>query len=385
MNRQIGILFGITLGCFFVPTSAHAETIHAYVGTYTRGASEGIYHTIFDTETGKLSAPNLVAKVTNPSFLAIHPGGKYLYAVSETGDQQENGKPSGAIHAYQIDADTGKLDELNSALSGGAAPCHVNVDATGNFLLVANYNGGNATVTKIETDGSLAQRTALVQHSGNSVNQRRQKEPHAHSINLDPKNRFAVVADLGIDRLKIYRFDAASGEMTANGETVVLPGSGPRHFCFHPSGSYGYVINELSLTITVLSFDQNTGAMKSLQRVSTLPPNTPDKKGMSTAEIVVHPSGKFLYGSNRGHDSISVFSVDSKTGKLTMVQNQSTLGKTPRNFVVDPSGRYLLAENQGSDSITTFAIDQDSGTLQPTGDSVQVGSPVCIRFLVTEK
>jgi 6-phosphogluconolactonase len=355
-----------------------ASSLSVYFGTYTGRNSKGIYVARFDPATGKLSVPELAAESTNPSFLAIHPAGKFLYAVNEVADYE--GKSSGAVSAFAIDRTSGKLAQLNQQSSQGAAPCHLIVDPSGKNVLLANYTGGSVTVLPIRTDGSLEKASDHVQHTGSSVDPRRQKEPHAHSINLTPDGRYALAADLGLDKILIYRFDATKGTLEPHdpAAAAVPPGSGPRHFAFHPSRRYAYVINELSSTVTAFSFDPMAVTLRQLQTISTLPEPV---KGNSTAEVVVHPSGKFLYGSNRGHNSIAIFTIDESTGRLTPAGYQPTGGKSPRNFAIDPSGAYLLAANQGSDSVVVFRIDSASGGLKPTGQSIEVGAPVCIRFL----
>ncbi len=315
----------------------------------------------------------------NPSFLALHPNHRFLYAVGEVADF--GGKRAGAVSALSIDPQTGKLTLLNQRSSGGDGPCHVVVDKAGKNALVANYGGGSVEPLPIQQDGRLSEASAFIQHQGSSVNPQRQKEPHAHSINLDAANRFAVVADLGLDKVFVYKFDSAKGSLAANDppSVQVKPGSGPRHFAFHPSGRYAYVINEILCTVTAFSFDAEQGVLKEIQTVSTLPGEV--KLDYSTAEVQVHPSGKFLYGSNRGHDTIAVFGIDEKTGKLTYVENQPTQGKVPRNFGIDPTGQYLLAANQNSDTVAVFRIDPKSGALNPTGQIVEVPAPVCVKFL----
>lgn len=352
----------------------------AYIGTYTGGDSQGIYVAPWDAESGQLGDPVLAAETENPSFLAIHPNGKQLYCVNEIGNYEN--LPSGSVTAFTVNAESGQLTRQNTQSSRGAAPCHLVVDAKGRAVLVANYTAGNVVSLAIEPDGSLGGVLSYFQHSGSSVNKPRQREPHAHSINLDAANRFAFAADLGTDRIYAYRYDADAGRLLLAGapaSPTLPPGSGPRHFAFHPSGMFAYVINELLSTIEVFSYDAETGLLTTLQNLSTLPDGY--EQPSYTAEVVVHPSGKFVYGSNRGHDSIAVFQVDQQSGNLTRVQVESTQGRTPRNFVVDPTGRWLLAENQGSDSIVVFAIDPDKGTLAPTGQSVAVPSPVCVKFL----
>lgn len=350
-----------------------------YVGTYTGGKSKGIYRCAFDTATGKLSDANLAAETTNPSFLAIHPSNRYLYAVGEVA--VFDGKPSGAVTAFAIDRQSGELKRLNQKPSSGAGPCHAIVDRRGKYVLVANYGGGSASVLHIEDDGRLGRRTAFVQHTGKGPDRSRQEAPHAHSINLDAANRFAVVADLGLDRVFIYRFDADKGSLAKNDPPAVkvAPKSGPRHFAFHPNGRYAYVINELANTVTALKYDADKGILTPIQTISTLPKGY--DKPTWTAEVQVHPSGKFLYGSNRGHNSIAVFTIDPESGQLTAAGHQAEGIKTPRNFAIDPSGQFVLVANQDGDSILVFRIDAAGGALQATGTKVQVAKPVCLKFV----
>lgn len=364
-------------------SAADAGPIRVYIGTYTGStdggeASKGIYVSKLDPTTGTVSKAILAAEVKNPSFVAIHPNHKYVYAVSEVADS--GGKPTGAVCAFAADALSGKLTLLNQQSSQGAGPCHLVVDRAGKNVLVANYGSGSCACLPIGADGRLNEATAAIQHRGKSANPERQAGPHAHSINLDPSNRFAFCADLGLDQVLVYRFDSAKGSLAANDPPagIVAPGSGPRHFALHPAGKFAYVINEMANTITAFAFDSNRGSLQELQSITTLPA---DYKGTSyTAEVVAHPTGKFVYGSNRGHDSLAIFSVDQATGRLTAAGHQSTLGKTPRNFAIDPTGSWLLAENQGSGTIVVFKIDPQTGGLQPTGQTLDVPSPVCVRF-----
>ncbi|MCA9214629.1 MAG: lactonase family protein [Planctomycetales bacterium] len=360
-----------------------AENFHVYIGTYSGPSSKGIYLSEFDSTSGNLGPAELVAEMKHPSFVAINPEGTHLYAVSETGDHVDGDRKSGAIHAFRINQANGELVALNSVLSGGAAPCHIVVDHSGKYVLAANYTGGNASVHEINDDGTLGQRTAFVQHNGSSANKQRQEAAHAHSINVDAGNKHAFVADLGLDKILIYDFDANAGTLSPSSPAGVdlPPGSGPRHFSFHPSGKFAYVINELSLTVTAFSYDAESGVLSTLQAISTLPDGITDRAGMSTAEVLVHPTGKFVYGSNRGYHSIVVYSVDENSGMLTYVENKSTQGETPRNFAIDPTGKFLLAENQSTNSVVVFSIDQNTGELTATGTQIEVGSPVCIRFL----
>jgi len=357
-------------------STASAESLPVYFGTYTGGenASKGIYRSLLDLDTGKLSEPVLAVEIKNPSFLEIHPNGKSLYAVSESGG-------AGTVSAYAIDAQTGNLKFFNQQPSGGSGPCHVNIDRTGKVALVANYGSGSASAIPIKPDGSLAEPTCVVQHEGSSVNPSRQKEPHAHSINLSPDNRFAFVADLGIDKIMIYRLDAEKGTIVPNDPPFarLKPGSGPRHFTFHPNGKFAYVINELAGTVTVFAYEPASGALSEIQTIPTLPADFHGSNGC--AEVRVHPNGKFLYGSNRGHDSIAVYLIDPAKGTLTLVEIETADIKTPRNFNIDPTGKFCLVANQGGDSIVVFRIDPQTGALEPTGNKISVGKPVCIRFL----
>ncbi len=350
-----------------------------YFGTYTRGASKGIYVARMEAATSKLSEPELAAETENPSFLAIHPNKRFLYSVGELYGRE--GGEGGAVSAFAIDATTGKLTPLNKVSSRGTGPCHLVVDKTGRNLLVVNYGSGSTAVLPVKEDGSLGEASAFIQHSGSSVNPKRQQGPHAHSVNLSRDNRFAVVADLGLDQLLVYRFDAAKGTIEPNEPpfTKVNPGAGPRHFTFHPSGKFAYSINELQSTVTAFSWDAKRGVLKELQTITTLPEGFEGEN--YTAEVLAHPSGRFLYGSNRGHDSIAVFAVDPANGRLKALEQVSTQGKTPRNFGIDPSGSWLLAANQNSDTVVAYRIDPRTGRLTPTGQVLKVASPVCVKFL----
>ena len=349
-----------------------------YVGTYTDHGSMGIYAYRFDGSTGKLVSLGLAAESTEPSFLAVDAGGRYLYAVNET--EKYDGKATGAVSAFAIDSKDGKLGLLNQLSSRGEDPAHVVLDRTGKFVLVANYTSGSVAVFPMLKDGRLGEATSFVQHKGSSINVERQNGPHAHAIAFSPDNRFAVVADLGLDQLLVYRFDAAKGTLGAAPQIVkASPGAGPRHLVFSSDGRFLYVINELQSTVVTYSYDAASGALHELQRVSTLPQGFSGEN--TTAEIEIGPSGQFLFASNRGNDSIAVFAIDSRLGTLTAVETDSTGGKTPRNFVIDPSGRWLLAANQDSNDVVVFKIDAKSGHLAKTGETVQVPSPVCVRFV----
>jgi 6-phosphogluconolactonase len=364
-------------------TDAAPSTYWVYVGTYTSGRgperSEGIYLMELDARSGKLDEPRVVAKATDPSFLAIHPSRKFLYAVNELEEFQ--GRHAGGVSALAIDPEHGTLTPLNQQSSGGVGPCHLSVDPQGKNVLVANYGSGSVACLPIEPDGRLREASSFHQHRGSGADARRQAGPHAHSINVTADNRFVVAADLGLDKVLVYALDADHGTLTPNEPAFaqVAPASGPRHFALHPSGKFGYVINEMANTVTAFAYDASKGTLGEIQTISTLPE---DYKGTShTAELQVHPSGKFLYGSNRGHDSIAIFAIDPSTGRLSAVGREPTQGKNPRNFALDPTGSYLLAENMGSDSIVVFRIDPESGALRPTGQTVKIPKPVCIKMI----
>jgi 6-phosphogluconolactonase len=359
-----------------VSVADNAERV--YIGTYTRSGSRGIYRLQLNPDTGALTEPVLAAEAVNPSFLALHPTRRFLYAVGEM--EEFGGKKSGAVSAFAVDERSGDLTLLNQRPSGGRGPCHLVVDHTGRNVLVANYNSGSVCVLLIGADGRLAEPSCVVQHHGSGPDRERQEGPHAHSVNLDAAGRFAFVADLGLDRVLVYRFDAEKGVLTPNDPPagVVAPGAGPRHFVFHPNGRFAYVINEMASTVTAFAYDAARGALTEVQTVPTLPPDFGDEN--STAEIAVHPTGRFLYGSNRGHDSLAVFAVDAATGRLTALGRVSTGGREPRHFALHRAGRWLLAANQNSDSLVVFRLDEAAGLPEPIGVSVSVPCPVCVRF-----
>lgn len=355
-----------------------AQEYFVFIGTYTGANSKGIYAWRMKAATGEFQPLGLVGETVNPSFLAVHPNGDYLYAVSEV--ESFEGENSGFVSAFSIDPRNARLSLLDSASTKGKGPCHVTVDKTGRNVLVANYSSGSVTVIPLHPNGRLKTPSSTMQHSGSGKNPQRQEGPHAHSVNLAASNKFAMVADLGLDQVFIYRFDANSGTLTPDDppSVKVAAGSGPRHFAFHPDGKYAYVISELASTVTAFDFDAKKGSLTAIQTITTLPADFHGES--STAEVQVHPSGKFLYGSNRGHDSIAVFAI-AKDGKLTLVEHMPTQGKTPRNFGIDPGGAFLLAANQDSDTVVAFRIDQTTGRLTPTGQKLEAGSPVCVKFV----
>jgi 6-phosphogluconolactonase len=378
----VGLAFVLALLAIVIPLAAQsagpapAGTL-VYIGTYTSPASKGIYAARLDPKTGALSTPALVAEGRNPSFVAATPDGRFLYAVNEV--DQFDGKIGGAISAYAIDKATGALKPLGAQSTVGGGPCHVSV--AGKMAFVANYGGGSIAAYPIQDDGSLKPASAFVQHKGSSVNPDRQKGPHAHGVTPDASGRFLYVPDLGLDQVLIYRIDAAAGGLAPTAPATVTPGAGPRHIAIAKDGRFAYVITEMTLTVQVFARDTTSGALTALQTISTLPDGVSPAAGLSTAELILHPNGRFLYGSNRGHDSLVVYAVDATKGTLTLVQHVPTGGKTPRAFNIDPSGAFLVAGNQNSDLITVFRIDAASGRLTSTGHTASVGKPVSLEFV----
>lgn len=354
-----------------------ADERFAFIGTYTNaGRSEGIYRLFLNTKTGAMRVDGVAAKAADPSFLALHPNGRVLYAVNEL--EQFGGKPTGAVSAFAIARDSGALTPLGQLPSHGTAPCYVSVDKTGRTVLVANYGTGSVATFTVKPNGGLDAARTVVQHEGHGPNADRQAGPHAHCIITDPLNRHVIAADLGVDGVLVYQFDEKTGKIAtvANG-VATNPGAGPRHLAFHPTGRFLYVINELDSTLVVYRYDGERGA---LDQVQVAPSSGSAGSANFPADVHVASSGRFLYASNRGHDTIAVFGVDGASGRLTALQEVSTGGNWPRNFALDPSGGFLLVANQRSDSILSFRADPGSGRLTPTGEKVEIPSPVCIRF-----
>jgi 6-phosphogluconolactonase len=371
-------LAGLTFSLHKEALGLSTQELILYVGTYTRGKSEGIYIYRMNLTSGELKPVSITRGIANPSYLAIDANRKYLYSVNEV--NQFSGRPTGAVTAFSIDQRTGELRELNRQPSQGTSPCYITVDPSGKFALVANYSSGSLAVLPIKSDGSLGESADVVQHQGSGKDPRRQEGPHAHCIVLDRSGKYAFAADLGIDRIMIYRFDAKMGKLTSNSPPFAQtkPGAGPRHFVIHPGGKFAYVINELDSSLTAFAYDNSKGVLKEVQTVSTLPEGYQGNN--SCADVHVHPSGRFLYGSNRGHDSIVAFTIDDRSGKLSYLAHESTQGKTPRNFVIDPTGAFLLAANQNSDTVMTFRIEP-TGKLKPAGPVTEVPTPVCLKFI----
>lgn len=349
-----------------------------YVGTYANRGGKGIYTYRFDANTGKFKDLGLAAETADPSFLAISRNGRFLYAVNEISSYQ--GQPGGSVSSFAIHADTGKLTLLNAVSSRGPGPAHIVVDRSGKSALVANYDSGSVAVFPILGDGTLGEASAFVQHKGSSINPDRQEGPHAHAIAMSPDDRFALVADLGLDEVIVYPFDPIKRTLGSHPFAVkVHPGAGPRHLVFSPNRKFLYLLTEMKPTVIAYSYNAAHGGLQELQTISTLPNGF---AGASDgAEIEIDPAGRFLYASNRGHDSIAVFAIDPVKGTLTSVGFVPTQGKTPRHFAIDPTGRWLFAENQESDDIVIFRINQKTGLLTSQGEPLRVSSPVCLKFV----
>jgi 6-phosphogluconolactonase len=388
--------------------AAQSNDYFVYFGTYTgfkyvhhsktwgvgESKSKGVYVSRFNAATGQLSEPQLAAEVVNPSFLTISPDDKYLYAISE--DPLSIGPPidhSSYVSAYAIDAVTGKLRFLNSVPASGTSTCYISIDRTGRYVMLANFGSGSVSIIHVKDDGSLGELASFIQDVGHSVDPSIQTEPHPHWIGVSPDNRYVIVSDLGIDQVLIFHFDKKSGMLSPPGppSTAVYPGGGPRHFTFDPSGKFGYQLSEMSGIVDVFSWDPTKGTLTTVQRVHTVPHNF--FGGNHSAEIEIHPSGRFLYESNRrtqgetvrGPDTIGVFAIDQKNGTLSRVEEVLSGGTMPRNFALDPTGNYLLSANQLSNNIVVFKIDSSTGRLTKTGNEIQVDTPVCIKFVPAGK
>jgi 6-phosphogluconolactonase len=374
-SHRLAILFATILTALASP--AWAADAFVYFGSHGKGTNIGFSLAHFDTDTGKLTTPVFLQEAVAPAYFIITPDEKRLYTC--------NSDPGSSLSAYAIDPATAKLAFLNQKPSGGGDPSYISLDATGHYVMVANFLGGSICVYALLPDGSLGERTAFVQNTGTSVDPARQSHAHAHSIRVDPSNRFVLAADLGLDKLFVYRLDPKTGALQPNDPpyATVAPGSGPRHVAFHPNGRIAYLINEMGSTIIRFGWDSNHGVLTQYETVSTLPK---DFTGTSTcAEILVHPSGKFIYATNRGHNSVAMFSVEAETGRLTLIQNIPTQGRTPRNCEFDPTGRWLLVSNQDSSNAVVFSIDPNTGRLTQVGEPVKVPAPFCERFLPAGK
>ena len=352
------------------------QQYYLVTGTYTSGKSQGIYVYQFNSSDGSAKAVSSV-KISNPSFVAVSPDEQFVYSVEE--DAAKNGK-SGEITAFSFNKKTGILGFLNRQPTGGDHPCYVSVDKTGKWVAAGNYTSGSLSILPVQANGSLGAATTIIKHEGSGPNKSRQASPHVHCTFFSPDNRFLFVPDLGIDKVMIYAFDETTGKLTTAKQPFALsePGTGPRHICFHTSNKYAYLIQELSGTVTV--FKYKNGKLKSKQRIGSMPAG--DTSFAGSADIHVSPDGKFLYASNRAEsNTIAIFSINQKNGKLSLIGHQSTLGKTPRNFNFDPTGNFLLVANQNSDKIVVFKIDKDTGLLTDTNNNIDVGKPVCLKWI----
>ena len=394
-KQALVAFFGSLLFLPQISKSQSKDEQYLIVGTYTRpntkNPSEGIYVYKFNTNTGEFSAVSKATGIKNPSFLTVSPNQKFVYAVTETSD--------GSVTAYSFDKKSGNLTKLNTQSSGGADPCHISIDKTGKWVLAGNYSGGNLSILPVEADGSLRKATQTINHEGNGPNKNRQEKPHVHSVNIAPNNRDIFVPDLGIDKIMTYSLDAKNGKLLEGKPafTKVVDGSGPRHFTVHPNGKFAYVIQELSSTVT--AFNYASGKLTPFQTITTLAQDFKDKNKSFCADIHISPDGKFLYGSNRyvdaGNkngifaptnttDTIVMYSIDQKTGKLTYLGNEPVLGKIPRNFMITPNGKFVLVANQETDNIVIFKRDAKTGKLSPTGKQIEVPVPVCLKMFSVE-
>ena len=375
----LSIALFLIVGCKPTEQPAPQPDYFVFVGTYTKGNSEGIYVYRLNMETGSLTYVNKATGIRNPSFLALDSSYSYLYAVGET--DEFNGQMGGSVHAYRIDHATGALTALNSQPSGGVAPCYISLDHSGKWLMTANYGGGNLMIYPIGADGNIGSPADTAQHAGQGPNPDRQQAPHAHSILTDPTNSRVFAADLGIDQLVVYQLDQAKGQLQPDSSLFIRaePGAGPRHFEFHPNGQLLFVINELNSSISSYRYDPNTGTTSLVETVSTLPADFTENN--TCADIHLSPDGKFVYGSNRGHNSIVAFTVDATTGKMTYVSHTPTQGETPRNFGMDPTGKYLLVANQNTENVLVLQRDSNTGMLTPVGQPVNIPMPVCLKFM----
>ncbi len=377
---SLATLLGFALHRGSAATTLAAGDTLVYVGTYTGPTSQGIYAFRLKSGPGApaLEPLGLAAEARQPSFLAIDPARRLLFAVNESGTFA--GQPTGSVSSFAIDP-AGRLTRLSERASGGAGPCHLLLDRTGTSLFVANYNAGTVALLPVAADGQLGEATAIIRHSGRSVHPQRQTAPHAHSVTLDPAERFLFVCDLGIDRVMIYRFDVERGALTPH-EPAYAPlpsGSGPRHLVFRPDGRFAYVLSELASTVSVFAYDATRGRLSPVESISTIP--TGFTGVTTTAEVAIHPSGRYLYASNRGHDSLAMFAVDAVRGTLRTLGLQSTGGRTPRHFGLDPTGTIVAMANQNSDTIVLARLDPTTGLLTPSPHVASAPSPVCLVFL----
>ncbi|WPP49547.1 lactonase family protein [Catalinimonas niigatensis] len=380
MKYRSLILLSCLLLCFATVFAQSSSKEILYVGTYSDRGSQGIYVLEFDRTNGKLTEIQTLDDKESPSFLEVHPNGKYLYAVYREG-MNANDK-SGTVTAFEIDSASGKLSKLNEQSSEGGGPCHVSIDPKGKLAYVSNYGGGNLAIYPIREDGSLGEASDRIQHHGSSVNENRQKEPHMHSIIPSENGKFIYASDLGIDKIMIYQPDRKSGKLSPakTPYAASTPGAGPRHFTFHPDGKLAFSIEELSSTIASYSVDKNSGALTPIDQVATLPEDAQTQSN-TTADIHVSPDGKFVYGSNRGHDSIVIYKIDP-SGKMSYVDHEPTKGAHPRNFCMDDKGEFVFVANRDDDNVVVFKRDAATGKLSYTGNQAKVPAAVCVQQLL---
>jgi 6-phosphogluconolactonase len=378
-HKFVFYFFSFALLSFVIHQTSFAQDNLVFFGTHSIGEQKGISVAHFNSKTGILTKPELVVEAAAPAYFIIHPNGKYLYTCNSNDfSKKYTGK---TISAYSIDRKNGNLTLINQQSSGSADPSYIFMDAEYKHVLVANYVGGSVAAIALKADGSLGEITANIKHTGKSVDTVRQTQPYAHSIQLDPTNKFALAADLGVDKIFIYRYNKKTGSVTPNNPAFakVSPGSGPRHFAFHPNKHFVYLLTEMGNTVITYKWNSSKGILTELQTSSTLPS---DFKGVSkAAEILVNPNGKFLYASNRGHESLAIFSINKSTGKISLLEHISTLGKSPRNFEFDPTKKWLIVANHNSDNAVVFKVDEKTGHLTPNGQQASIVSPFCVRFL----
>ncbi len=347
-----------------------------YIGTYSQRGSQGIYVYDFDPVAGTLTFTGQTAKLTNPTFLAFHPGGHVLYAAGEVGDF--GGKKAGCLAAFAVDAGTGGLRPLNQVSSGGSGPCHIAIDAGGHCVVAANYGGGSVCLAPVNADGSLLPVSDFHQHSGHGGDPKRQTAPHAHQTTVAPGDLWVLANDLGLDQVKVYGLDQDAGKLVPHSVGQLHPGAGPRHLDYHPGGRWVYVINELDSTLTAFTWDAEAGHLSHLATYPTLPAGWTGTN--YPADLHISADGRFVYGTNRGHESLVAFAIDQVTGELSLVQHVSTFGKHPRNFAIVPGGKWVICSNQNTDNLVVYSRNEETGVLTPTGHQVTVPAPVCVLF-----
>ena len=350
-----------------------------FVGTYTepeQSTSEGVYVYGINPSSGKLTLKTVAKNLINPSYLAVHPKSGFIYTIHENGTFE--GKPGGGVIALDVNPETGETRVINIQSSGGEDPCYISIEQTGRYALVANYSSGCVAMLPIQPDGKLSAPSSIIQHTGSSIHPDRQDKPYAHCILPDPTNIYAVACDLGTDQLIVYRMDLEEGQLIEHSKKSVAPGSGPRHLVFHPNGEYAYVVCELNSTVLAFNYDPEGGTFEEIQSLRTLPPGYEGRN--LPADIHLTPDAKYLYVSNRGHDSFACYEVAENSGFLTLKHHTSSGGSEPRGFAIDPSGKILLSANQNSNNIVLFLIDRGMGHLSRFGDEAQVAMPVCIKF-----